>query len=241
MNLLLNLKGLTDIIRVVKLDYELGPEGWFFSGRKGTDPVDPINGFKLIREIYKKADPNYNARFTVPCLFDTKLNTVVNNESSEILRMLYTEFDAFIPEDRTEAARPLFPKHLRKEIEEMNEWVYNDINNGVYKTGFATSQEAYEEHVFPLFASLDRLEKHLSETGHSPYLFGEHITEADIRLFTTIIRFDVAYFTLFRCNIKMIRYDYPNLHAWVRRLYWDTSDETNGGAFQTTTKFDQVG
>ena len=239
-NIVLHLKGLTDIIQIVAMDYELGPKGWFFSGRDGTAPEDPINGFKFIRDIYFKADPNYNARFTVPCLWDKKKNTIVNNESSEIIRMLYTEFDAFVPEDRTEAARPLFPEHLRAEIEELNEWVYNTVNNGVYKTGFATTQEAYEEHLNPLFASLDRLENHLGEPGHSPYLFGEHITEADIRLYPTIARFDVAYFTLFKCNLRMIRYKYPRLQAWYQRLYWDTSDETNGGAFGSTTKFDHV-
>jgi len=154
--------------------------------------------------------------------------------------MLYTEFDAFVPKDRTEAVRPLFPKHLQAEIEELNEWVYNTINNGVYKTGFATTQEAYEEHLNPLFASLDRLEKHLEEPGHSPYLFGEHITEADIRLYPSIARFDVAYFTLFKCNLRMIRYEYPKLQAWYQRLYWDTGEETNGGAFGSTTKFDHV-
>jgi putative glutathione S-transferase len=152
--------------------------------------------------------------------------------------MLYTEFDAFIPEDRRESVRPLFPKHLRKEIEEMNEWVYDTVNNGVYKTGFATTQEAYEEHLHALFTSLDRLEKHLEQPNHSPFLFWEHITEADIRLFTTLIRFDVAYVTIFKCNLKMIRYDYPRLHDWLRKVYWDEGEESNGGAFQKTTYFD---
>ncbi len=151
--------------------------------------------------------------------------------------MLYTEFDAFVPEDRREDVRPLFPKNLQKEIEEMNEWVYNTVNNGVYKTGFATTQKVYEEHVYALFASLDRLQKHLEQPGHSPFLFGEHITEADIRLFTTLIRFDAAYVTIFKCNLKMIRYDYPKLHDWLRRLYWDEGPESNGGAFKTTTYF----
>ena len=105
----------------------------------------------------------------------------------------------------------------------------------VYKTGFATSQEAYEEHVFPLFESLDRLEKHLAEPAHQPYLFGEYITDADIRLFPTLIRFDTAYHTIFKCNLKMIRHDYPRLDAWLRRLYWDEGLETNGGAFKHTT------
>lgn len=172
-------------------------------------------------------------------MWDKKKETIVNNESSEILRMFYTEFDAFVPKDRTEAVRPLFPKALQADIESMNEWVYNTVNNGVYKTGFATTQEAYNEHLATLFESLDRLEKHLKDTG-GPYLFGEHITEADIRLYTTLIRFDVAYFTIFKCNLRMIRYEYSLLHDWLRRLYWDNGVESNRGAFKKTTDFEQV-
>lgn len=171
------------------------------------------------------------------------VETIVSNESSEIIRMFYTEFDAFIPENLREVSkgeRGLFPSHLRKEIEEMNDWVYNTVNNGVYKTGFASTQKAYEEHLYPIFDSLDRLEKHLGEPNHSPYLFGDFITEADIRLYTTLIRFDVAYFTIFKCNLRMIRYEYPRLHEWLRTLYWDVSERTNGGAFQHTVDFNSV-
>ena len=111
--------------------------------------------------------------------------TIVSNESSEIIRMFYTEFDAFIPEhlrESTKGDKGIFPSHLRKDIEAMNDWVYDTINNGVYKTGFATTQEAYEEHVYPVFKSLDRLEEHLGQPGHGPYLFGDHITETDVCL-----------------------------------------------------------
>jgi putative glutathione S-transferase len=241
-NLVLHLKGLTSIIRLVVLDTELGPDGWFFSGRFGTDEIDPIYGFKFIKELYHKADPNYALRYTVPVLWDKKKETIVNNESSEIIRFLYTAFDAFVPQDRTEAARPLFPENLRAEIETMNDWVYNTVNNGVYKTGFATTQAAYDEHLAVLFKSLDRLEKHLEDRGAEggPFLFGQHITEADIRLFTTLIRFDVAYVTLFRCNLQMIRFGYPKLDKWLRTLYWDDGVESNGGAFKKTTDFEQV-
>lgn len=157
--------------------------------------------------------------------------------------MLYTEFDAFIPEESRETRKGekgLFPQHLSADIEAMNEWVYNTINNGVYKAGFATSQKAYEEHVYPIFESLDRIEEHLGQSGHHPYLFGENITEADIRLYPTIARFDVAYVTVFKCNLKMIRYDYTRIHEWLRRLYWDESARTNGGAFKKTTDFSIV-
>jgi putative glutathione S-transferase len=168
------------------------------------------------------------------------IETIVNNESSEIIRMFYDAFDAYQPEEKrekTKGERGLFPPHLRKEIEEMNEWVYHTVNNGVYKTGFASTQQAYEDNVFPLFKSLDRLERHLEDPVHQPYLFGEHLTEADIRLYTTIARFDVGYYTIFKCNLKMIRHDYPRLHSWLRRLYWDESEQTAGGAFKNTTKF----
>ena len=168
---------------------------------------------------------------------------MVNNESSEIIRMFYTEFDALLPEslrENSKGNKSLLPVHLQKDIEAMNAWVYDTINNGVYKTGFATTQEAYEEHVHPIFASLDRLEEHLGQPGHNPYLFGDHITEADIRLYPTLIRFDVAYYTIFKCNLKMIRHDYPRLHEWLRRLYWDESERTNGGAFKKTVDFQAV-
>lgn len=157
--------------------------------------------------------------------------------------MFYTGFDNLLPSERREESKGkagLLPNHLRSQIDEMNEWVYHTINNGVYKTGFASTQEAYDANVYPIFESLDRLEKHLADPGHQPYLFGENITEADIRLYTTLIRFDVAYFTIFKCNLKMIRYEYPNLHRWLRNLYWDESKKTGGGAFRKTTRFQAV-
>lgn len=172
----------------------------------------------------------------MPMLWDKKKETVVNNESSEIIRMFYHEFDDLLPEKFRKI--DYLPKDLEKEIDEMNEWVYNTVNNGVYKCGFATSQEAYETNLFPLFKSLDRLEEHLGQPGHSPYLFGNQITEADIRLYTTIARFDVAYYNIFNCNLKMIRYGYPRLDKWYRNLYYDESERTSGGVFRKTTYFE---
>jgi glutathionyl-hydroquinone reductase len=170
--------------------------------------------------------------------------TIVNNESSEIIRMFYDAFDNYLPvgmQEKSKGESGLFPPHLRDEIEEMNDWVYNTVNNGVYKTGFASTQQAYEDNVYPLFKSLDRLEEHLEDPAHHPYLFGKYITEADIRLYTTLIRFDVAYFTIFKCNLKMIRHDYPRLHQWLRTLYWDDgSERNNGDAFKITTRFENV-
>lgn len=231
------IKGLEDIIQLIELDgMEFGPgKGWTFEKTK-----DPLYGFKYLREFYNKAEPEYVGRVTVPTLWDKKNETIVNNESSEILRILYSAFDKLLPEhlrEETKGKAGLYPPSLRPSIDAMNEWVYNDINNGVYKIGFAASQAAYDDNIGPLFAALDRLEAHLKESP-GPYLFGAHITEADIRLFPTIVRFDSAYHTLFKCNLKMIRHDYPLVDRWLRTLYWDESERTRGGAFKTSTDFD---
>lgn len=211
-NIVRSLKGLEDIIQVAVMGFRLTQEGWTFDGSDGTMEKDPLYGFTHIRQLYWKADPEYKQRYTVPMLWDKKKETIVSNESSEIIRMFYTEFDDLLSPENREVNKPgggFYPEHLRKEIDTMNEWVYNTVNNGVYKTGaswrlgfgrlkcscntgFASTQEAYEENVFPLFRSLDRLEEHLSKTGHQPFLFGDHITEADIRLYPTLVRFDTA-------------------------------------------------
>ncbi|KAJ4418333.1 hypothetical protein N0V82_005614 [Gnomoniopsis sp. IMI 355080] len=234
------LKGLDSMIGVIQVS--TGTEGWCFDGKRGTSAEDPLHaGFTKLKQLYEHADPNYIGRYTVPVLWDTKTDTLVNNESSEIIRMFYTEFDDLLPEALKESTQErdgggLFPQRLRTSIEDMNEWVYATVNNGVYKTGFATSQEAYDTNIYPLFDSLDRLEAILAQHGE-PYLFGEHLTEADIRLYTTLIRFDVAYHSVMMCNRKSIRHDYPKLYLWLRRLYWDRDE--NGaarGAFYHTTE-----
>ncbi|OAP64001.1 hypothetical protein AYL99_03228 [Fonsecaea erecta] len=235
------LKSLEPVIQLITTDFDLTENGWTFSGRNGSQGADPLYGFTGLKQLYLKADPSYVGRYTVPVLWDKKTETIVNNESSEIIRMLYDQFDDFLEPHQREANKPgggFYPPHLRDEIDAMNEWVYTTVNNGVYKTGFAATQEAYDANVYPLFKSLDRLEEHLKDPSHQPYLFGEYITEADVRLYTTLARFDVAYYNIFNCNLKMIRHDYPRLSKWLRNLYWDTSDRTNGGVFKNTTFFE---
>lgn len=156
-----------------------------YDSSKGSEPRDPLYSFTKHSQLYLQADPNYKGRYTVPTLWDRKRETIVNNESSEIIRMFYTAFDSFIHPSLREDARPLLPTDKLKEVEAMNEWVYDTVNNGVYKCGFASTQKAYDANVYTHFQSLDRLESHLDSIQTS-YLFGDHITDTGIRLYTTI-------------------------------------------------------
>ncbi|QSS53773.1 glutathione S-transferase [Histoplasma capsulatum var. duboisii H88] len=239
------LKGLEDIISFTSVHWHLGDLGWRFATAEenlpgeNTGPDLHHQGFEHLRQIYFDVDPEYKGRFTVPTLYDTKTKTIVSNESSEIIRMFYYEFDDLLPEEYRKV--DLFPEHLRKDIEATNEWTYNDVNNGVYKCGFATKQEAYEKAIGPLFSSLDRIESHLqSKIATRPskdtptYYFGDTITEADIRLYTTIVRFDPVYVQHFKTNIRDIRSGYPAIHRWLRHLYWDIP------AFRETTQFEHI-
>ncbi|KZT27233.1 hypothetical protein NEOLEDRAFT_1061557 [Neolentinus lepideus HHB14362 ss-1] len=225
------IKGLEDIIGVTVASSRMDEHGWPFAN---IDPfpgaeVDPFYGSNHIKDLYLRVNPDYSGRFTVPVLWDKKTEAIVNNESSEIIRIFNSAFNEFLPADK--AAVDLYPGHLRDQIDELNTWVYDTVNNGVYKAGFAKSQQAYEAAVIPLFESLDRLEKIL--TGKD-CLVDDQLTEADVRLFVTIIRFDVAYYTAFKCNIRSIRHDYPALHLWLRKLYW------NNSAFQSSTNFAHI-
>jgi glutathionyl-hydroquinone reductase len=203
------LKKLEDVISVSVTVALLGKKGWEF----GTEPgatLDTINGKSTLADVYVLGDPHYSGRASVPVLWDKKQRTLVNNESSEIIRMLNSAFDAF-----TDVRTDYYPAELRAEIDRVNDIVYPNINNGVYRSGFATTQQAYEEAARALFATLDQLEQRLSRQR---YLVGPRITEADWRLFTTLIRFDAVYYSHFKCNLRRI-VDYPNLSNYLRDLY----------------------
>jgi len=225
------LKGLEDIIGLSVVGL-MDKDGWAFAPVSKAFPEvtdDLINHAQHIKDLYLAVEPEYTGRFTVPVLWDKKTSTIVNNESSEIIRIFNSGFNEFLPEDK--AKLDFYPENLRAEIDEINGWVYETVNNGVYKAGFATSQEAYNVAVTALFKSLDGLEKILEGKD---YLVGSQLTEADIRLFTTIIRFDVGYHGAFKCNIGSIRHDYPNINSWVKKLYWLRSE------FKDNTKFDHI-
>jgi len=203
------LKKLEDAISITIAAPVYGERTWRFSDEPGSIP-DTVNGKKELWEIYLLANPHYSGRVTVPTLWDKERHTIVNNESSEIIRMLNTAFNAYT-DDRAD----YYPAPLREEIDRVNELVYTTVNNGVYRSGFAVSQDAYEEACRALFATLDKLEDRLSRQR---WLVGNQITEADWRLFSTLLRFDAVYYSHFKCNLKRI-IDYPNLSNYVRDLY----------------------
>ena len=205
------MKGLDAVISHTCVDYFLDHStGWRFTtaDKVGECEPDPIHGFPLLRDVYRHVKPDYSGNITVPVLYDKVKDTIVNNESSEIIRMLTTAFNAYsaTPE---QAALDLYPTPLRPAIDAVNEWVYPTINNGVYRSGFAQSQAAYETAVTSLFQSLDRAEAIL---GGQRYLCGDVLTEADVRLFTTLYRFDSVYHGHFKCNVRQLR-QYENLHG----------------------------
>lgn len=203
------LKGLQDIIPISVTHWVMAENGWTFAPGEGVIP-DPLYNSRYVHELYTRADDEYFGRATVPILWDQHTQTIVNNESADIIRMLGSAFDQA-------GAKPgdYYPRPLRPEIDTLNQRVYDTLNNGVYKSGFATSQAAYQAAVVPLFETLDWLEDRLSR---SRFLCGETLTEADIRLFTTLVRFDAVYNGHFKCNIRRI-VDYKNLWAYTRDIF----------------------
>ena len=215
------LKGLADAIPMTVVDPVRDERGWRFE----PEHPDPVNGWKYLSEAYTASDPSFDARVTVPVLWDTETKRIVNNESSDVIEMLNSEFDALARNPELD----LYPGDLRPEIDDLNGFTYAAINDGVYKSGFAATQAAYEAAVVPLFEALDDLEDRLDTRR---FLFGDAQTLADWRLFTTLVRFDAVYVGHFKCNIRRIA-DYPNLFGYLRDLY-----QTPGVA--ETVDFDQI-
>jgi glutathionyl-hydroquinone reductase len=217
------LKGLEDVISMTVVDPIRDERGWAFRNGPGHSE-DPVNGFKFLSEAYLKTDPAYEGRVTVPVLWDKQNRTIVSNSDDDLMRILNSEFNAF-----TESTLDLYPPIHRSEIDQLNELIYETVNNGVYRAGFATSQKAYENAVFPLFDTLNRLEARLQNRR---YLFGSTLLETDLRLFVTLVRFDPVYHGHFKCNLRQIA-GYPNLFSYLRDIY-----QTPGIA--ETVNFDHI-
>lgn len=190
------LKGLENVVWISVVEPALSAQGWRFGDYPGATP-DSLNSATYMHEIYTRADPHYTGRATVPVLWDKQRRTIVNNESAEIVRILNSGFGDLARDDVD-----LYPHELRADIDELNDFLYPRLNNGVYRAGFATTQEAYDAAFWDVFGALDALEKRLAATG--PFLFGERFTESDIRLFVTLVRFDAAYHGLFKCNLRRL-------------------------------------
>ncbi|KAJ9662502.1 S-glutathionyl-(chloro)hydroquinone reductase [Neophaeococcomyces mojaviensis] len=252
------LKGLEEVIGVTVVHWHMSMvDSWRFvregedqgediEGKRGEDTnynvgPDPLHidqGVERLPDLYRLAmkGGKYEGRFTVPVLWDKKEETIVSNESSEILRMLDSEFEFVEGVDATRyKSVDLYPKELRQEIDEANAWMYERVNNGVYRCGMAKTQTAYHTAMTELFSSLDRIEEHLSSVSSSgPYYFGNTLTEVDVRLYVTIVRFDPVYVNIFKTNKAMIRTGYPAIHKWLKGLYW------NEKAFGGTTNMRHI-
>jgi putative glutathione S-transferase len=205
----LHLKGLTDLISLSVVNPSLTDQGWAFGGFQGADE-DPLHQSRFMHELYTRADPHFTGRATVPVLWDKKTDRMVNNESADIVRMLNTAFDAI----RSEGP-DLYPADLGQEIDALNARLYEQLNNGVYRAGFASTQSAYEEAYHQVFGMLDELETRFQD-GRD-YLFGDRLTESDVRLFVTLVRFDAAYHGLFKCNRNTLK-SMPGLNRYLHRI-----------------------
>jgi putative glutathione S-transferase len=212
-----------------------GWPGWQFNV-KDEEPYegatkDQLYGSKFMHELYFKADKDYKGRYSVPVLWDKKLHTIVNNESTELLRDLQTSFNSLLPEALQSIT--LYPEPHRAQIDTLNDQLQETLNTGVYKAGFAPDQASYESAIPPIFASLNKLER-LASQNRGPYLLGQTLTEVDVRVFATLIRFDVVYVQHFKVNLGMLRYSYPTLYNWLKGLYWGNP------SFRATTDFRHI-
>ena len=218
------LKSLEDHISVDVVHPDLLEEGWAFDDSYPGATKESLYGFKFLRELYQKSDPNVTTSVTVPVLWDKQIETIVNNESSQVIRIFNSAFNELTGNNEN-----YYPDDLQEEIDKLNDWIYNSVNNGVYKSGFAKTQESYDEAVTDLFEALDKLDQRLAK---SKYLIEDTLTEADLRLIPTLLRFDVAYVTHFKCNIKRI-IDYKHLSRYV-------NDLMTIPAIKDSTKFDHI-
>ena len=218
------LKSLEDHISLDVVHPDLLEEGWAFDDSYPGATKESLYGFKFLRELYQKSDPNVTTSVTVPVLWDKQTETIVNNESSQVIRIFNSAFNELTGNNEN-----YYPNHLQEEINKLNDWIYSSVNNGVYKCGFAKTQESYDEAVTALFEALDELDQRLAK---SKYLIEDILTEADLRLIPTLLRFDVAYVTHFKCNIKRI-IDYKHLSRYV-------NDLMTIPAIKDSTKFDHI-
>ncbi|KAI1328579.1 glutathione S-transferase [Xylariaceae sp. FL0255] len=243
-NLVRHLKGLQSAIPVsIVKPYPKGNDkgwpGWQFPGALGENDTyegataDKLFGSKYLHEVYFRADKEYKGRYSVPVLWDTKENTIVNNESLEMLRWMQTGFNDILPEGSPERALMLYPENLRAQIDEISKWLQSDLCSGVYKAGFAPDQASYEKGLIPVFAALNELEKVIHK-NEGPYVLGKTLTELDLLAYPTIIRFDAIYVQHFKCNLGTIRGNYPVIHEWVKNLYWNVK------GFRETTDFRHI-
>ncbi|KAI1263889.1 glutathione S-transferase [Xylariaceae sp. FL1019] len=243
-NIVRHLKGLEQaiplsIVKAYPKGDDKGWPGWQFPGADGPDDTyegateDHLFGSRYLHEVYFRADNDYKGRYSVPVLWDTVEGTIVNNESLEMLRWMQSGFDEILPEGSQEMSLDLYPEHLRAQIDDVTRWMTRDLNIGVYKAGFAPTQEAYEKGVIPVFAALNHLEKIIHRNG-GPYVLGKELTELDVLAYATAIRFDVVYVQHFKCNLGTIRGNYPFIHEWLKNLYW------NVPGFKETTNFKHI-
>jgi len=241
-NILVHLKQLelyagieTSIVRPYPKGDEKGWPGWQFNveGEPDYDGAtkDRLFGSKYMHELYFKADKDYKGRYSVPVLWDKKLNTIVNNESHELMRNLQTDFNALLPDHL--ASITLYPEQDRTQIDHWETQIQSYLNTGVYKAGFAPGQEQYQKNVPPVFAILNQLEKIAFQHG-GPYILGKNMTEIDVRVFVTLIRFDTVYVQHFKCNLGTVRHNYSVLNNWMKYLYW------NHPEFRETTDFRHI-
>lgn len=225
----------TSIVKPYPKGDDKGWPGWQFN--LADDPpqnyegatIDKLFGSTWMHQVYFRADPKYEGRYSVPVLWDKKLNTIVNNESHELLRDLNTAFNSLLPKNL--AGVTLYPEDLQPKIDEIEKWMQRDLNTGVYKAGFAPDQATYEQNLPAVFASLNVLER-LTHSNGGPYILGTQMTELDVRAYATLIRFDPVYVQHFKTNLGMIRYSYPVLHNWLKNLYWNHVEYRNSTDFK---------